>query len=157
MVPEKKQEVAAAADAVTAELDVKTEDSWSLLAGGNDGLVIEISSDSDEDSSESGTCSSTSGEGESTDLGPDETTGSGDAPVVHGDAVQVKNTKTKIVHEVRSAEMTKEDVDKADIDSVKNCLTLCGHVVTGNYVVLHGSYGWAAKCRVCFKGSRKPN
>ena len=130
MVPEKKQEVAAAADAVTAELDVKTEDSWSLLAGGNDGLVIEISSDSDEDSSESGTCSSTSGEGESTDLGPDETTGSGDAPVVHGDAVQVKNTKTKIVHEVRSAEMTKEDVDKADIDSVKklsDTLRTCGH------------------------------
>ena len=78
----------------------------------------------------------------------------------HGDvseAGQVKNMKTKIVHEVRKSELTKDAVVEAEIDSVKGCLTLCGHVVTGNYMVLCGSFDWTAKCRVCFKGRRNPS
>ena len=46
--------------------DVKTESSWSLVAGDVAGKVIDISSDSEVDSSESDTCSNTSGQGDST-------------------------------------------------------------------------------------------
>ena len=54
------------------------------------------------------------------------------------------------MHEVRKSELTEDDVAKAEIDSVKGCLTMCGHVVKG-------SFDWTAKCRVCFKGRRNPS
>lgn len=160
VAPTVQKEVAAAAEALITELEVKTEDGWSVLRSGSDGTVIDISSESDQDSSESGTCTSTSGDGESIDLEPDDMDAGNEPPLAHGDvseAGQVKNMKTKIVHEVRKSELTKDAVVEAEIDSVKGCLTLCGHVVTGNYMVLCGSFDWTAKCRVCFKGRRNPS
>ena len=89
----------------------------------------------------------------------DDLEGGNETPMAHGDtpiAVHVENMKTKIVHEARNSELTEDDVAKADIDSIKGCLTMCGRIVTGNYMVLCGSFDWTAKCRVCFKGRRKP-
>ena len=61
--------------------DVKTESSWSLVAGDVAGKVIDISSDSGVDSSESDTCSNTSGQGDSTDVELEEEAG----PLLSGD------------------------------------------------------------------------
>ena len=61
------------------------------------------------------------------------------------------------MHEVRDGGLVKANAEQLDIDLVKGELTLCGHIVTGNYVVLQGRFDWTAKCRVCFKGRRGPS
>ena len=157
---ETKNDKAATADDLAESLDVKTEDSWSAIACGNSGLVIEISSGSEQDSSESETCPSTSSGRESIDLDPDDVGGNTGTQVPHEAdvaGINVKNTKTKIVHEVRDGGLVKANAEQLDIDLVKGELTLCGHIVTGNYVVLQGRFDWTAKCRVCFKGRRGPS
>lgn len=148
----------AAQDALVVNAEIKSETSWSLVAGDVAGRVIDISSDSEDESSESDTCSDTSGQGDSTDI---EMEAEADQPV-HDDParglvrVWAKNVKTKIIHECR------DEVDAlfGDQDAfqafMKDKLTRCGRVITGSYQMVMGPCDWTAKCRVCFKGRRAP-
>ena len=137
---------------------MKTEDGWSVLASGYNKGVIDISSESGEDSSESNTCSSSSDESASIDLDAehaDEERPRG-AEAMAPLGVVVKNMKTKIIHEIRGVSVPAGDGNAGLDEALKGKLTLCGHVVTGNYVRIQGGFEWTAKCRVCFKGRRAP-
>ena len=143
---------------ISAEQEVKTEDGWSVLASGYNKGVIDISSESGEDSSESNTCSSSSDESASIDLDAehaDEERPRG-AETMAPLGVVVKNMKTKIIHEIRGVSVPAGDGNAGLDEALKGKLTLCGHVVTGNYVRIQGGFEWTAKCRVCFKGRRAP-
>ena len=145
---------AAAADA----MEVKTENSWSILGAGAHQDVIELSSDSSAESSESCTCSESSDEDialSGSEEDSHELDRQHDAHQVQT-SVMTKNMKSKIVHECRDKVTSvpcNDDVFHAVFD---DALTVCGRAITKQFSVIHVVHDWTSKCRVCFRGKRGP-
>ena len=139
--------------------EIKTEQSWTLMAAGGVGEVIELSSESDTESSESASVGNSSADDDGIDLDQD------DDPqepflvkeVPRLDTVVARNEKTKIVHECRDRTPAVLSTQDIFLEAMKGTLTVCGRVITPTYKVVSGSFDWTAKCRVCFRGRREPS
>ena len=139
--------------------DVKSECSWKLAGTGVANVVIELSSESEQDSSESNSLQGSTDDDDAIDLDSDEENLDvvKPLPVEEGVAVVARNQKTKVVHECRNRVpnplSSQEDFEKLMTGSV----TMCGRMISKSFMFVNGHFDWTAKCRVCFKGRRDPN
>ena len=139
--------------------EIKTEQSWTLMAAGGVGEVIELSSESDTESSESASVGNSSADDDGIDLDQDDDPQESflEKEVPQLDTVVARNEKTKIVHECRDRTPAVLSTQDNFLEAMKGTLTVCGRVITPTYKVVNGSFDWTAKCRVCFRGRRDPS
>ena len=138
--------------------DVKSEAGWSFVQAGKNPGVIELSSDSSEDSSESGTCSESSDDDVGMEAQEEPVPAVGEAPDMPRVSVAVlaKNTKTKIIHECKDRVSAPPQDQAAFQEVFNNAVTMCGRMINRQFALTQGPFDWTAKCRVCFKGRRAP-
>ena len=107
------------------------------------------------DSSESDTCDGTSGDDDPIDLEEIQGEPQGqEAAAFEDHGMMIKNSKTKIVHEIRD-NVEGEVQDAANFSQkVGGMLTKYGKVVITHYEPVRLQVDWTTKCRICFHGRR---
>lgn len=116
--------------------------------------VIDITSDTESSASESDSnaCSS---DGEDAFISKSLPQPPGD-PKAERHALQVRNVKSKIVHECCEL-FPRSSESSIDFESdVKGLYTSCGRLIDDRFNLLSVVTDWTSRCRVCYKGRRDP-
>ena len=120
--------------------------------------MIELSSDSEDESSDSDTCSESFEDDEALGDQGDHVESEPSCAEGHVEQVVVlaRNSKTKIIHECRDRPDVMPPSNQAFHEIMDDSVTMCGRTVGSGFALVLGHFDWTAKCRVCFKGRRNP-
>ena len=118
--------------------------------------MIELSSDSEDESSDSDTCSESFEDDEALGDQGDHVESEPSCAEGHVEQVVVlaRNSKTKIIHECRDRPDVMPPSNQAFHEIMDDSVTMCGRTVGSGFALVLGHFDWTAKCRVCFKGRR---